>query len=131
MLDRKPHIAPERPEVHPAPRFGQSGSKIKSVLPNPVRQQFCSCCGQLIVPEVVLPPVKQRIFETVSRRPGIDAENLRALVWADDPGGGPEDRKVLHVHVHQLNQRLTPLGIAVRGHPSNGYRVVSLGGVAS
>jgi hypothetical protein len=70
-----------------------------------------------------LPPVKQRILDAVRQQPGIGAEDLRAIVWADDPAGGPEDRKVLHVHIHQLNQKIAALGIAVRGSRSNGYRL--------
>jgi hypothetical protein len=50
------------------------------------------------------------------------------LVWAHDPAGGPEDRKVLHVHIHQLNRLLHPLGIRVRGSRTGGYRVLSIEG---
>ena len=73
------------------------------------RLAICPCCGQPIVPEgLSLPPIKQKILETVQRCPGISAGELRGVVWAADPNGGPEDRKVLHVHVYQLNQRLAP-----------------------
>jgi hypothetical protein len=72
-----------------------------------------------------LPPIKQRIFEAVQRHPDICAEELRRLVWADDPNGGPEDRKCLHVHVAQLNNFLRPLGIMVRAQ-GGGYRVRSV-----
>jgi hypothetical protein len=86
--------------------------------------KICPCCGQPMVPtDLVLPPVKARILELVRRRPGIDAATLRALVWANDPTGGPEDRKVLHVHVHQLNDLLCVHGIQVRGSRTSGYRV--------
>jgi hypothetical protein len=61
----------------------------------------------------------------VQRHPDISAEELRGLVWADDPNGGPEDRKVLHVHVSQLNQLLAPHGIMVRSQ-GGGYRVRSV-----
>jgi hypothetical protein len=43
-------------------------------------------------------------------------------VW-DGADGGPEDRKVLHVHVHQLNRLLLPFGLRVRGSRFYGYRV--------
>lgn len=89
----------------------------------------CPCCGQPAVPETLpLPPVKRRILEAVRRRPGISAEDLRTAVWADDPGGGPEDRKVLHVHVHQLNKLLAPFGVAVRAPKGAGagYRIRSV-----
>ena len=64
--------------------------------------------------EFQLPPIKRRIFDAVAKSPGISAERLREIVWADDPNGGPEDRKCLHVHVHQLNKLLLPFGLMVR-----------------
>jgi hypothetical protein len=83
---------------------------------------ICPTCNQPIVPPIPdLTPLKQRILESVKRRPGISAEQLRSLVW-DDPSGGPEDRKVLHVHVSQLNRLLAPRGICVRSE-GGGYRV--------
>jgi hypothetical protein len=85
----------------------------------------CPACGQPIVPEgLQLPKTKARIFEAVRRRPDISAEELRTIVWADDPAGGPEDRKVLHVHVSQLNHLLAPHGIMVRSQ-GGGYRIRS------
>jgi hypothetical protein len=88
--------------------------------------KFCPACGQVVIPDGLrLPPTKRRIFEAVQRRPGISADELRAAVWADDPNGGPEDRKVIHVHVHQLNRLLAPLGIRVRAPfgAGAGYRI--------
>jgi DNA-binding response OmpR family regulator len=90
----------------------------------------CPCCGHSVIPPVALPLIKQQILDVVRRRPGIDAEALRCLVWAHDPGGGPEDRKVIHVHIHQLNRLLSPHGIVVRSR-SGGYRIVSRGAAAS
>jgi hypothetical protein len=87
---------------------------------------ICSPCGQPIPPTGLrLPPIKQRIFEAVQRHPDISAETLRCIVWADDPAGGPENRKVLHVHVSQLNHLLAPLGIMVRSR-GGGYRIRSV-----
>jgi hypothetical protein len=60
----------------------------------------------------------------VRNHPGIGAEALRCIVW-DGPDGGPESRKVLHVHVCQLNQRLAPLGLMVRARGSEGYQIRS------
>ena len=86
--------------------------------------EICPTCGQPVVSiGLMLPPIKARIFELVRQRPGIDAETLRTLVWENDPAGGPEDRKVLHVHVHQLNDLLRVHRIQVRGSRSSGYRV--------
>ena len=72
-----------------------------------------------------MPPIKRRIFEAVQHRPGVSADALREIVWADDPNGGPEDRKVLHVHIHQLNRLLTPFGVEVRAPfgAGAGYRI--------
>ena len=64
-----------------------------------------------------LPPIKQRIFDAVTRRSGISAEELRCIVWAD--------RKCLHVHVSQLNHLLAPHGIMVRSQ-GGGYRIRSV-----
>jgi hypothetical protein len=80
----------------------------------------CPSCGR---PLPALPRVKQRIFDLVGRYPGIAAERLRELVWADDPNGGPENRKLIRVHVHQLNRMLAPFGVRVRGSISYGYRI--------
>jgi hypothetical protein len=89
------------------------------------RPDICSRCGQPIPPTGLrLPPIKQRIYDAVQRHPDITAEELRCLVWAEDPTGGPEDRKVLHVHVSQLNQLLAPHGIMVRSQ-GGGYRIRS------
>ena len=74
---------------------------------------------------LTLPRTKRAILDAVRARPGISAEDLRAIVWTADPNGGPEDRKVLHVHVHQLNKLLASLGVAVRGSVSGGYRVIA------
>src|SRR5262249_29471168 len=84
----------------------------------------CPRCGApLIPPGLALPPIKKRILDAVRRQPGISAEELRCVAWAHDPAGGPENPKVLHVHVHQLNRLIAPLGVAVRGG-SNGYRLI-------
>jgi len=89
--------------------------------------EICPTCRQPVVStDLILPPIKAPIFELVRQRPGIDAETLRTLVWEDDPAGGPEDRKVLHVHVHQLNDLLRVHRIQVRGSRSRGYRVQPL-----
>ena len=88
------------------------------------RQPRCSQCGQLVInSSPVLPRIKQRIFDVIRHRPGISAEALRNLVWADDIDGGPETLSCLHVHVHQMNRILQPHGLAVRGHPTGGYRI--------
>jgi hypothetical protein len=88
--------------------------------------EICSHCGQPIAPTWLrLPRIKRIILEAVKRRPGISAEELRSIVWADDPNGGPEDRKVLHVHVNQLNYLLAPHGIMLRSQ-GGGYQIRSI-----
>jgi DNA-binding response OmpR family regulator len=84
----------------------------------------CPCCGQLVIPAgLVLPRVKARIFNLIRRRPGISADALSALVWAEDPNGG-SDRKTVHVHIWHLNhQWLAKHGLQIRGSCSAGYRV--------
>jgi DNA-binding response OmpR family regulator len=88
--------------------------------------KICPSCGQPIAPTgLCLPPIKQRIFEAVKRRPGITAQQLRDWVWADDLDGGPlTDTKCLHVHVAQLNRLLAPHGIIVRSQ-GGGYQIRS------
>jgi hypothetical protein len=90
------------------------------------RPESCPHCGQILVPEgLALSPTQRRILYVVQRHPGIAAEDLRAIVWADDPNGGPENPKVLHVHICQLNKRLAPLGFVVRAPfgAGAGYRI--------
>jgi len=90
--------------------------------PKPVT---CPTCGQAVLTHlsIPLPPIKARIFDLVRRHPGINAETLRTLVWASDPSGVPEDPKVLHVHIHQLNRLLAAHGLRVHGSRSFGYRI--------
>jgi hypothetical protein len=88
--------------------------------------ECCPTCGQpKLTGDLLLPPVKRRILEIVRCRPGISAEELRSLIWSG-PDGGPEDRKCLHVHVHQLNRLLAPLGFVVRGSVSGGDQMRTL-----
>jgi hypothetical protein len=95
-----------------------------------VPAQVCAACGLPVVrvaPPLALPPVKERIFQTVAARPGISADALTDFIWSDDINGGPDQgRKCLHVHVHQLNRRLQPLGLRIRGSHAGGYRLVSI-----
>jgi hypothetical protein len=87
-----------------------------------IQLKTCPSCGQPIAPTGLrLPPIKQRIYDAVRRRPGITAQELRDWVWADDPDGGPlTDTKCLHVHVAQLNTLLRPYGIT---GPFRGWRL--------
>jgi hypothetical protein len=56
-----------------------------------VHIECCPGCGRPMPwNDLVLPPIKRRIYDIVSRHDGISAEHLRELVWAEDPNGGPE-----------------------------------------
>jgi hypothetical protein len=91
-----------------------------------VHIECCPTCGQpKLTGDLLLPPVKKRLLEIVRRRPGITAEELRSLIWTG-PDGGPENSKCLHVHVHQLNRLLAPLGLVIRGSVSGGYQMRAL-----
>jgi hypothetical protein len=90
---------------------------------------ICPTCGQPRVPEgLASTPTQNRLLQAVRHHPGISSEELRGVVWAHDPNGGPENRKTLHVHVNLLNHRLRAHGLAVRGSCSSGYRIVAHGG---
>jgi hypothetical protein len=80
---------------------------------------FCPACGQ---PLPLLTPIQRRILEAVRRRPGVDSETLRAIIW-DGPNGGPECRKTIHVHISKMNRRLAAHRLRVRGSLSDGYRI--------
>jgi hypothetical protein len=100
--------------------FRENRGNIMADLP------ICPCCGQRLIPQdLALPPIKRRILDAVQRRPGISAEELRTSVWAADPNGGPENPKVIHVHIWQLNKALQLHRLRFRGSTSHGYRLVS------
>jgi hypothetical protein len=71
-----------------------------------------------------LPRVKRRIFAAIDRRPGISADELMNVVYADDPNGGPDSRKCVHVHIHQFNKRLAREGMTIKGHTTDGYKIL-------
>jgi len=90
------------------------------------KPEICPTCRQPIVPPVPdLTPLKRRILDSVKRRPGISAEELRCAVWADDPNGGPECRHTIFVHISQLNRALAVFGLTMRSE-GGGYRIRSV-----
>lgn len=82
----------------------------------------CDHCGQILAPELAIPErritpqlrvrgtIKQLLYAAVRERPHT-AEELRNLLWANDP-----DVSVtrLYIHVHHLNHFLQRHGLAVR-----------------
>ena len=69
-----------------------------------MHEQHCEMCGK-----------------AVRARPGISAKELRDVVWADHPQGGPKN---LHVHIHQMNPQLAVHGLRIRGSRRDGYRLI-------
>jgi hypothetical protein len=68
----------------------------------------CPSCGAIVPPKIALSRTGRRIFDAVKAHPGILAENLRDIVWADDPSGGPESRHAIYAHVFILQWRSSP-----------------------
>jgi hypothetical protein len=54
---------------------------------------------------VALTKTERRIYRALQERPRSAAE-LREIVWAHDPNGGPECRHTIYVHISNLNRRL-------------------------
>jgi hypothetical protein len=99
------------------------------------RAHTCPCCGQVILDALELihmSPMERRIYDMVRRRMpyGINAADMFAAIYANDPNGGPLDQSVLHVNVHHLNARLKPHGLVVRSSHKKGrgapYRIYAL-----
>jgi hypothetical protein len=69
-----------------------------------------------IVPKRLrLPPIEQRIFNAVKERPGITAEELRAVV----PG---ESRHMIFVRISRLNSALAVDHLMMRSE-GGGYQI--------
>jgi DNA-binding response OmpR family regulator len=54
---------------------------------------------------VALTKTERRIYRALQERPR-SADELREIVWAHDPNGGPECRHTIYVHIRNLNRRL-------------------------
>lgn len=87
----------------------------------------CCCCGQVLPPKIKFAgPVKQRIYDFVSRHPeGVNRFKIMEAVYADDPDGGPESHSTIGVHIMQMNrQTLAKHGLLIRspsGRSDSGY----------
>lgn len=90
----------------------------------------CTCphCGQPIPPALRLPPMLQRLYDFVQRRPGQTRDQIADHLYADDPTGGANSVHVVSQHVWRLNHYLRPHGMIVRssGGPGATYRIVPL-----
>ena len=106
----------------------------------------CPCCGAPIdidaslswTPEnrllvgrghvAQIPKMQAKIFDALWRaRPrfvGISQDEMRAIVYADDPSGGAGSRNVVSVNVMNLRKTLAPFGLTVQ--PYTGYMLVDL-----
>lgn len=88
--------------------------------------QRCACCGQVIPPKLILPRVKQRIYDYVSRHPeGCDRWQIMNYVYEDDPNGGPNSTNVINVHIVQINKRLKPDGLRIWAGGGRGLYTLS------
>lgn len=97
----------------------------------------CACCGQTLpddMPEgLVLRGKRRAIYEAVRRAGshGIDARRLWALLYGNDPNGGPTYRNIISVHIAHVNHALIPFSQKLWSGPTgNGchgiYRLVRL-----
>jgi hypothetical protein len=88
----------------------------------------CPCCGQSL-PEVPLTTLYgavggkgRTLLDLVVRRPGLGAWDLGAVLFEDDPEGGPDNVR-WHVSslARRVNARIRPLGWEVSARPHHGY----------
>src|SRR5215475_6887057 len=77
----------------------------------------CPSCGRPFPPRLkVSGPVRQRVVDIIASRPhGISSADLMALVYAEDPDGGPDCQSIISAIVYHANAQLRDLG----------YRIVS------
>lgn len=76
--------------------------------------QICSCCGQVIPPELTLPPIKQRIYDALRKRPRTALE-LREIAGSYYPNKEFVTWKAIYTHIYELNKiYLKPHGIRAR-----------------
>jgi hypothetical protein len=71
-------------------------------------------------------PVRQRIVNLIASRPdGISRSGLIALVYANDPNGGPTSENVVSVLVKKTNEELASQGFCIvfNGGPGSRYHL--------
>lgn len=97
-----------------------------------ISPQTCDKCGQIIPPKPTLfanQPTRQRVYEIIARRTdGISCKELMDIVYDWDPNGGPENSKVIAVHIWLINKTLRALGLRIGSTRGRGavYRLVKL-----
>ena len=84
------------------------------VQPQLVMPLACPCCGLMIPPKLTVTGyVRRSILRLVSeRRDGITTHELRDLIYATDPNGGPQLKSV-SANIWHLNKQLRPQGYEV------------------
>ncbi len=92
----------------------------------------CPCCdGTGTVSADAEPPVylskrQRRIWGIVRRFPGLQAQDLANMVYADDLDGGPLGAtETVRVHIRDINRRLAVVRQCISGQRNghNGYRL--------
>jgi hypothetical protein len=90
----------------------------------------CPCCGQLLPPKLSVTGTKRKeLVELLSRRAdGMTREQIAAVLWEDDPNGGPDNTMAVCQLVHQARLQLRRQGYTIwsnRG-PGARYRIMKL-----
>ncbi len=98
-----------------------------------VKPKCCPTCHQLLPPTVVLPRLRQRIYDFVARHPhGATVDDIVSYVYADDPDGGPENAAVcIRTQIYFINSKvLRPMGLQIKGKagPQGLYKLVAYEG---
>ena len=92
----------------------------------PAKPHICASCGQIVPPRIELPPIKQRIYDALVKRPRTSDE-LREIAGGYFPDHQPESRSCIYKHISQLNQYLKPRNLIVRQPVRYGrYQLVTL-----
>lgn len=86
----------------------------------------CKECGQIMPPKqlpvgVEFSPTKKRLFEAITRWPGMTTRDLMAWCYADSEDGGPDDHKNIHVNICQMNKKLREHGLELSAYGRDGY----------
>ena len=82
---------------------------------------MCPRCGQPLPAKkrggVYLPAKKACIFDFIMAHPGVTLAGIRAHCFADGTNA-----KLIHVHVHQINEMLAGTSMMIKGEKRGGYR---------